>query len=127
MLNEPFYFLYNRSDSTIGKYKKDVDKMFLTKLLLIDEKKEFEKQLIAEKQFDIFSLWGGEVVLSVIQLALGLAESKKKFSEQTKMLKTFLNDANVSECIQKMKLKPVCSAKIVPIVFVRFKMVSCKR
>ena len=83
LLNEPFYFLYNHSDSTIGKYKKDIDKMFLTKLLLIREKKKFEKKLITEKQFDISSLWGGEVVLSVIQLALGLAESKKKFSEQT--------------------------------------------
>lgn len=124
LLNEPFYFLYNHSDSTIGKYKKDIDKMFLTKLLLIREKKKFEKKLITEKQFDISSLWGGEVVLSVIQLALGLAESKKKFSEQTKMLKTFMNNNNVKECIHKMKIKPVCSTKIVPIAFVRFKMVS---
>lgn len=92
-INEPLYFLHNNDGSAIETYNLDVNRMIAGKLQLIKAKGELSVEL-QRRGMDTYELWGGEYILSSVQIGYALAKNKKlSFTEKCKALKSYHLDS----------------------------------
>lgn len=124
LLDEPFYFLNHHEDSTIGQYSRNLTKMINNKIKLAYAKEEITEKIMNETGCDISSYWGGEIILSIIQIALLLCMLDMPFHEQKKHLKDFINCEVVCNNINKLELYPIIKIKMIPVVLVKLRAIS---
>lgn len=112
-IDEPLYFLHNNDGSAIETYNLDVSQMISGKLQLIKAKEELSNELKAQG-VDTYELWGGEYILSSVQIGYALAKDKKlSFAEKCKALKCYHLNATVINQWSRLKVKDIIDTKTV--------------
>ncbi|WP_270565924.1 glycosyltransferase family 2 protein [Clostridium beijerinckii] len=124
ILDECLYYLHNHSDSTIGMYLEDVFSMIDNKKNLIKAKRKLSDLIKRRTDCDITSWWGGEVILSTIEIAWLLTNKQRNKSciERYKMLKDFIDYEYVAQCWDLLKLNWCFSIKVIPIILIKSQM-----
>lgn len=124
LLDEPFYFLNHHDDSTIGQYSKNISKMIDNKIELAYAKERLTQKVKEENGYDVSGYWGGEIILSIIQITLLLSMSDMSFFEKKNILTDFVNCEVIRRNIDKLKLHPIIKLKMLPIVLVKLRAIS---
>ena len=94
------------------------------KRLLLNEKEILSKSINKRTGIDISSYWGGEVILSTVQIAWLLTEKigNKSWYERYEMYKNFANDESVRKCWDRFDGKVSLSIKSIPLLLIKYKM-----
>lgn len=124
IVNENLYYLHNNEGSTISTYLKDTLRMAENKKLLIKAKKDLSNKIKDRTDIDVDDYWGGEVVLSTVQLAWLLTDGYKNLSwmKRYKIYKDFINYEPIKSCWNKMTIKANLSVKSIPILLIKYRL-----
>lgn len=128
ILRKNLYFLVIHEDSTtgqyIGRYKENVDQ----KVKLYREKLALTKRISKKRNMDISKVWGGECILSSVQLAVLIAQDKElSLKEKVRWLKKYQSDPVVQIIWKKLpfrKLMENFSIKTIPIIMIKLNLLS---
>ncbi|MST88195.1 hypothetical protein FYJ79_01050 [Sharpea azabuensis] len=111
MIDESLYYLHNNDGSAIETYNLDVNRMISGKLQLIQAKNELCDEL-KQKGIDAYELWGGEYILSSVQIGYALAKDKKlSFAGKCKALKSYHLNSLVENQWNRLKIKDIIESK----------------
>lgn len=111
-LDRVLYYLHNNDDSAIESYNKNASRMIDGKLLLIDAKQTLSERLLRDFNLDTQNLWGGEYILSSIQIGWLLADTKtKSFAEKVKELKRYHCNEIVQRQWKRISIKEILECK----------------
>ena len=121
-IDESLYYLYNNDGSAIETYNLDINRMISGKLQLIQAKNELCDEL-KRKGIDKYELWGGEYILSSVQIGYALAKDKKlSIVEKCKALKSYYLNSIVENQWNRLKIKNVIetkSIKAIPVLLLK--------
>jgi|GEM_PF-600497 len=110
-IDEPLYYLHNNDGSAIETYNLDVNRMISGKLQLIKAKNELSFEL-KSKGMNTYGLWGGEYILSSVQIGYALAKDKRlSFAEKCKILKAYHLNVLVIKQWDRLKVKEIIGTK----------------
>lgn len=121
IINENLYYLHNNNDSTISKYLKDILSMIENKKILTKAKKELSYKIKERTGIDIESQWGGDVILSTVQVAWMLTDKYDNLSwmERYKIYREFIKYKPINDCWDKLNIKLILSIKSIPIFLIK--------
>ena len=125
--NKVLYYLHENEGSTINTYQKDVNSMITGKLKLINAKIELSKKIHDKCGLNVDDLWGGEYILSSVQIGLIVTDLRINFWEKCRILKSYHCKKQVKEIWGKvsiLKLLKCSSVKAVPLILLKLKLVS---
>lgn len=126
-INEPLYYLHNNDGSAIETYNLDVNRMILGKLQLIKAKDALSSEL-KENGIDTYALWGGEYILSSVQIGYALAKDKNiSFADKCKALKCYHLDDLVVNQWNRLKIKDIIntkSIKAIPVLLLKINWIA---
>ena len=121
-IDESLYYLYNNDGSAIETYNLDINRMISGKLQLIQAKNELCDEL-KRKGIDTYELWGGQDILSSVQIGYALAKDKKlSIVEKCKALKSYYLNSIVENQWNRLKIKNVIetkSIKAIPVLLLK--------
>lgn len=124
-IDEPLYYLHNNDGSTIETYNLDVNRMISGKLQLIKAKDELSDEL-QRKGMNTYELWGGEYILSSVQIGYALAKDKKlSFAEKCKALKSYHLNSKVKNQWNRLRLKDIMETKSIKAIPVLLLKINC--
>lgn len=112
VLNKVLYYLYENENSTINNYHKNTIDMIDGKIKLINAKKLLTERLRKEGLY-VYSLWGGEYILSSVQIALLLANNVKGIKQKVNILKKYHLESNVVEQWKRLTYKDLWKCKTI--------------
>lgn len=111
ILRETLYYLHINSGSAITSYNGDWKKMIPQKIKLINEKEKWTARL-NQIGYCVQSFWGGEYILSSIQLGLLIAaDYSLSFNEKCKALKQYHMNKNVQRVWQRIDSRKLIECK----------------
>ena len=126
-IDEPLYYLHNNDGSAIETYNLDVNRMISGKLQLIKAKDELSDEL-QRKGMDTYELWGGEYILSSVQIGYALAKDKKlSFAEKCKVLKSYHLNSLVKKQWNRLRVKDIMetkSIKAIPVLLLKINWIT---
>ena len=126
-IDEPLYYLHNNDGSAIETYNLDVNRMISGKLQLIKAKDELSDEL-QQKGMDTYELWGGEYILSSVQIGYALAKDKKlSFAEKCKALKSYHLNSLVKNQWNRLRVKDIMetkSIKAIPVLLLKINWIT---
>lgn len=124
ILNKCFYYLHNNEESTISQYLRNIENIINNKRILLNEKEILSKYINKRTGIDISSYWGGEVILSTVQIAWLLTDKieNKSWYKRYEMYKNFANDEYVRKCWDRFDSKVGLSIKSIPLLLIKYKM-----
>lgn len=124
IINDCLYYLHNHEDSTISKYLQNINNVISNKRELIKVKHEISKEIYLRTGINPNIYWGGEVILSTVEIAWILTDKKNSmnFLESYKKYKEFRKDRYVNECWNEMKCSISKSINNIPILLIKCKM-----
>ena len=126
-LDKILYYLHNNENSAIDIYNRNAIKMIDGKILLIKEKKALTARLLA-KCIDTGNLWGGEYILSSIQVGWILAGSESmSYGQKVEQLKRYHDAPIVKERWNDLSVSEIVSCKsikAVPILLLKLRMIQ---
>ncbi|MBD5159600.1 MAG: glycosyltransferase family 2 protein [Ruminococcus sp.] len=128
ILRKDLYFLLIHADSTIGqyigKYKENIDQ----KVKLYREKLALTKRICKKRNMDISKIWGGECILSSVQLAVLIAgDNELSLKEKVIWLKKYQSDPVIQMIWKKLsfrKLMENFSIKTIPVIMIKLNLLS---
>ena len=111
ILRETLYYLHINSGSAITSYNGDWKRMIPQKIELINEKEKWTARM-KEIGYSVQDFWGGEYVLSSIQLGLLIAtDYSLSFNNKCKALKQYHLDKNVQRVWQRIETRKLIKCK----------------
>ncbi|NMF04829.1 glycosyltransferase family 2 protein [Clostridium beijerinckii] len=124
ILDECFYYLHNHEESTISRYLENVDNMINNKKILLNAKKHLSNLIEKRTGIDISEYWGGEVILSTVQIAWLLTNkvNNESWYQRYKIFKEFANDKEVRQCWKRFDSKMKLSIKAIPLLLIKYRM-----
>ena len=126
-IDEPLYYLHNNDGSAIETYNLDANRMILGKLQLIKAKDELSDEL-QRNGMDTYELWGGEYILSSVQIGYALAKNKKlSFAEKCKALKSYHLNSLVKNQWNRLRVKDIMetkSIKAIPVLLLKINWIT---
>ena len=126
-VDEPLYYLHNNDGSAIETYNLDVNRMISGKLQLIKAKEELSAEL-QQKGMDTYELWGGEYILSSVQIGCALAKDNElSFAEKCRALKRYHLNSYVKNQWNRLKVKDIVdtkSIKAVPVLLLKINWIA---
>ena len=126
-IDEPLYYLHNNDGSTIETYNLDANRMISGKLQLIKAKDELSAEL-KENNMDTYELWGGEYILSSVQIGFVLAKDKRlSFAKKCEALKYYHLNSLVIDQWNRIKVKDIIttrSIKAIPVFLLKINWIA---
>lgn len=127
IIDEPLYYLHNNDGSAIETYNLDVKRMILGKLQLIKAKEELSDEL-RTRDVDTYALWGGEYILSSVQIGYLLAKDKTlSFTDKCNALKSYHLNPWVIKQWKRLEMKDIIyirSIRAVPVFLLKINWIT---
>lgn len=125
-IDKVLYYLHNNDDSTIDTYNRNVQRMIDGKLLLIEAKTKLSNRLL-KRGIKTEKLWGGEYVLSSVQIGWSLAQCRDiTLKEKCALLRKYHDNNSVKKIWCKISTREILeckSIKAVPVLFLKANMI----
>lgn len=126
VIRECLYYVWINESSTIHTYLKNVQRMVSEKKKIVDEKIKMTRRVKEIMGYDISACWGGEVLLSSVQLALALvSDDSIKFIEKVRKLKEYHYNCNVREIWKRVNIRELLgcfSIRVIPVIMLKLNM-----
>lgn len=126
VLRKRLYYLQNNDGSAINEYNGNAERMICGKLSLIDAKDELTNNIMNAKSVDLSQWWGGEYIISSVQIAYYISYKKTMtIKEKVDLLKKYHMNTKVQELWKKICAKDLVkcgSIKAIPLLLLKFNM-----
>ena len=124
IVNECLYYLNNHEESTISKYLNDINGIIINKKGLVKEKFKLSQKIFERTNIDPNIYWGGEVILSTVEIAWMLTDKKYSigFFKSYKKYLEFRRDKYVKACWNDLKININIGSKSIAVLLIKYKM-----
>lgn len=125
IIDECLYYLHNHEESSVSKYLNNIEQIINNKLLLFAEKEQLSNLVLERTGINISEYWGGEVLLSAVQIGWLLTDKvdNKSWYETYKMYNNFIRSDIVGVCRKRFECKLNFSMKTIPLLLIKYKMI----
>lgn len=125
VIPKTLYYCYDNSDSATHVYAIDYNRVLTEKIKILKEKANLTDRIKKNCGFDLQNVWGGECILSTIQLMWLIAGQELPLNKKIELSNTFIRNKAVKihwNRLENKKLFKIATIRSVPVILLKLKM-----